>query len=199
MASNITWHDQAVSQEERWKLGGHRGAVVWFTGLSGAGKSSVANAVEKMLNTQHNIRTYLLDGDNIRHGLCQDLGFSAEDRAENIRRVGQVSKLMADSGVVTLAALISPYRRDRDSVRESVNSVAPFLEIYVQASLETCESRDPKGLYKMARQGRIKGFTGIDDPYEEPASPELILDSNGKGIEELAKEACALILERIKL
>jgi adenylylsulfate kinase len=175
------------------------GAVVWFTGLSGAGKSSVANAVEKLLNTQHNIRTYLLDGDNIRHGLCQDLGFSAEDRAENIRRVGQVGKLMADSGVVTLAALISPYRQDRDSVRQSVSAVAPFLEIYVQASLETCEGRDPKGLYKMAREGKIKGFTGIDDPYEEPTSPELILDSNGKGIEELAKEACALILERVKL
>lgn len=173
--------------------------MVWFTGLSGAGKSSVANAVEKMLNTKHNIRTYLLDGDNIRHGLCQDLGFSSEDRAENIRRVGQVGKLMADSGVVTLAALISPYRRDRNSVRDSVSSVAPFLEIYVQASLETCEGRDPKGLYKMARDGKIKGFTGIDDPYEEPSSPELVLDSNSKGIDELAKEACALILERVKL
>jgi adenylylsulfate kinase len=175
------------------------GAVVWFTGLSGAGKSSVANAVEKLLNTQHHIRTYLLDGDNIRHGLCQDLGFSLDDRAENIRRVGQVSKLMADSGVVTLTALISPYRQDRNSVRQSVDSVAPFLEIYVQASLETCESRDPKGLYKMAREGKIKGFTGIDDPYEEPESPELILDSNSKGIEELAREACDLILSKVKL
>lgn len=174
---------------------------MWFTGLSGAGKSSVANAVEKMLNNNepHKIRTYLLDGDNIRHGLCHDLGFSVDDRAENIRRVGQVSKLMADSGIVTLAALISPYRNDRDSVRQSVSSVAPFVEIYVQASVETCEGRDPKGLYKMAREGKIKGFTGVDDPYEEPTSPELVLDSNGKGIDELAKEACALILEKIKL
>jgi adenylylsulfate kinase len=159
----------------------------------------VANAVEKMLNTQYNIRTYMLDGDNVRHGLCQDLSFSLDDRAENIRRVGQVSKLMADSGIVTLAALISPYRQDRNSVRQSVNPVAPFLEIYVKASLETCEGRDPKGLYKMAREGKIKGFTGIDDPYEEPHSPELILDSNSKGIEELARETCDLILGRIKL
>jgi adenylylsulfate kinase len=159
----------------------------------------VANAVERMLNEQHHIRTYLLDGDNVRHGLCQDLSFSLEDRAENIRRVGQVSKLMADSGVVTLAALISPYRQDRKSVRQSVDSVAPFFEVYVQASLETCEGRDPKGLYKMAREGKIKGFTGIDDPYEEPESPELILDSNSKGIEELAREACDLILSQVRL
>lgn len=198
MATNITWHDQAVQQSERWKLGGHKGAVVWFTGLSGAGKSSVANAVEKLLNNA-GIRTYLLDGDNIRHGLCKDLGFSTQDRAENIRRVGQVSKLMADSGVVTLAALISPYRSDRDSVRVSVQEVAPFLEVYVQASLDTCEGRDPKGLYKKAREGLIKGFTGIDDPYEEPTSPELVLDSNCKTIEELAQHACDLILERVKL
>ncbi|KAL3920828.1 MAG: hypothetical protein SGILL_003063 [Bacillariaceae sp.] len=176
------------------------GAVIWFTGLSGAGKSSVANAVEKLLNTQHRVRTYLLDGDNIRHGLCEDLGFSAEDRTENIRRVGQVSKLMADSGVVTLAALISPYRHDRDSVRKSVEDIAlPFVEVHVQASLDTCEGRDPKGLYKMARDGKIKGFTGIDDPYEEPTSPELVLDSNTKGVEELAQEACALIMEKVKL
>ena len=152
-----------------------------------------------MLNQQHQVRTYLLDGDNIRHGLCQDLGFSAADRTENIRRVGQVSKLMADSGVVTLAALISPYRVDRDSVRQSVQGVAPFLEIYVQASLDTCEGRDPKGLYKLAREGKIKGFTGIDDPYQEPSAPELILDSNNKGVEELAKEVCALIMEKVKL
>jgi adenylylsulfate kinase len=175
------------------------GAVVWFTGLSGAGKSSVANAVEKLLNTQHQVRTYLLDGDNIRHGLCQDLGFSVEDRSENIRRVGQVSKLMADSGVVTLAALISPYRKDREAVRTNVHDVAPFLEIYVKASLDTCEGRDPKGLYKMAREGKIKGFTGIDDPYEEPTAPELILDSNNNGVEELAKEVCALIMDKVKL
>jgi adenylylsulfate kinase len=174
------------------------GAVVWFTGLSGAGKSSVANAVESLLNSK-GIRTYLLDGDNIRHGLCKDLGFSLEDRTENIRRVGEVSKLIADSGCVTLAALISPYRADRDSVRKSVQTIAPFFEVYVHASLETCEGRDPKGLYKMAREGKIKGFTGIDDPYEAPTSPELILDSDGKSIDELAKEAYSYIVEKLKL
>ena len=200
MSTNITWHEQVVSQTERWKLSGHKGAVVWFTGLSGAGKSSVANAVERTLNSK-GIRTYTLDGDNIRHGLCNDLGFSVEDRAENIRRVGEVSKLMADSGVVTLAALISPYRSDRDSVRSSVTTVAPFIEVYVKASIETFEGRDPKGLYKMAREGKIKQFTGIsaDAPYEEPASPELTLDSNNKSIEDLATEACDYIIKQVKL
>jgi adenylylsulfate kinase len=199
MSTNVTWHSQAVGQSDRWALGGHRGAVVWFTGLSGAGKSSVANAVERLLNSKR-IRTYLLDGDNIRHGLCKDLGFSLEDRAENIRRVGEVSKLMADSGVVTLAALISPYRSDREAVRRCVQDAgSPFVEVYVQASVETCEGRDPKGLYRMAREGKIKNFTGIDDPYEEPTSPELILDSNAKGIDDLAQEAYDYLIEHIKL
>ena len=137
---------------------------------------------------------------NNRHGLCQDLGFSAEDRAENIRRVGQMSKLMADSGMVTLAALVSPYRADRDSVRKMAEEVGvSFIEIHVKASLQTCEGRDPKGLYKMAREGKIKGFTGIDDPYEEPTSPELVLDSDTKSISDLAQETCAFILDKIKL
>jgi adenylylsulfate kinase len=198
MSTNVTWHEQAVSQTERWKLSGQKGAVIWFTGLSGAGKSSVANAVESMLSSK-GIRTYTLDGDNIRHGLCKDLGFSLEDRAENVRRVGEVSKLMADSGLVTLAALISPYRSDRDSVRSSVTAVAPFIEVYVKASIETCEGRDPKGLYKMAREGKIKDFTGIDNPYEEPTSPELTLDSNNKSIEDLATETCEYIIKQVKL
>jgi adenylylsulfate kinase len=202
MSTNITWHSQAVNQTDRWTLGGHRGAVVWFTGLSGAGKSSIANVVEHLLNTKK-IRTYLLDGDNIRHGLCKDLSFTVEDRAENIRRVGEVSKLMADSGVVTLAALISPYRSDRDAVRQCVQNMdgkgGLFIEVYVQASVETCEGRDPKGLYKMAREGKIKNFTGIDDLYEEPTSPELILNSNAKTIDELAQETYDYLIQRIEL
>lgn len=198
MATNITWHSQAVDQNDRWKLNGHRGAVVWFTGLSGAGKSSVANALERLLNEKR-IRTYLLDGDNVRHGLCADLGFSPEDRAENIRRVGQVGKLMADSGVVALAALISPYRNDRESVRRTVQDVAPFIEVYVRASVDTCEDRDPKGLYKMAREGKIKNFTGIDAPYEEPTSPEVVLDSNAKNIDELAQEMYDYLIQKIEL
>ena len=197
-STNIVWHDQAVSQEKRWKLNGHKGAVCWFTGLSGAGKSSVANQVELLLN-QQGIRTYLLDGDNIRHGLCKDLGFSADDRAENIRRIGQVSKMMADSGVVVLAALISPYRADRDMVRSSVGEIAPFMEIYTKASLSTCEGRDPKGLYKQARAGLIKNFTGIDDPYEEPLNPEFVLDSDNISVEELAEEMVEQLTKKIQL
>jgi adenylylsulfate kinase len=184
---NITWHEQHVSCEQRWQVGGHGGAVLWLSGLSGAGKSSIANQLEGILN-QKGLRTYLLDGDNIRHGLCKDLGFSLEDRAENIRRVGQVAKLMADSGTVVLAAFISPYRADRDAVRASVQDLAPFVEIHVKASVGTCEGRDPKGLYKMAREGKIKNFTGIDDPYEEPMNPELTLDSDCQTVEELCKQ-----------
>jgi adenylylsulfate kinase len=192
-SKNITWHYQKVSREERWQVGGHGGAVLWFTGLSGAGKSSIANQLEMILNRK-GFRTYLLDGDNIRHGLCKDLGFSLEDRAENIRRVGQVSKLMADAGVVVLAALISPYRADRDEVRESVAS-ASFVEIHVKASLETCEGRDPKGLYQLAREGKIKNFTGIDDPYEEPLNPQVTLDSDNKTVQQLADEVASFLVQ----
>lgn len=194
------WHDQAVSQEARWSLGQHKGCVVWFTGLSGAGKSSVANQVEVLLNGK-GIRTYLLDGDNIRHGLCADLGFAAADRTENIRRVGQVAKLLADAGVVVLTALISPYRSDRDAVRRIVQEIEtiPFVEVHVQASLATCEGRDPKGLYKMARAGKITNFTGIDDPYEAPLQPELVLDSNSKTVQALASETVAFLDSALKL
>lgn len=197
-STNIVWHDQSVSQEKRWKLNAHRGCVVWFTGLSGAGKSSVANQVETLLN-EKGIRTYLLDGDNIRHGLCKDLGFSVEDRAENIRRVGQISKLMADAGVVVLTALISPYRSDRNMVRSSVEEIASFQEIFVKASLSTCEGRDPKGLYKAARSGKIKNFTGIDDPYEEPLQADMVLDSDTKSVEELASETVNWLTTKIQL
>lgn len=190
-STNITWHEQQVERAARESLKGHRGAVLWFTGLSGAGKSSIANAVDKMLNDGGS-HTYLLDGDNIRHGLNNNLGFSAEDRAENIRRIGEVAKLMADAGLVTLTAFISPYRVDRDKVRELM-APGEFIEIMCQASLETCEGRDPKGLYKKARAGEIKGFTGIDDPYEAPESPEITLDSDNKDIPTLAAEVVAYL------
>lgn len=196
--NNVTWHEQKVQKEQRWQLNNHQGAVLWFTGLSGSGKSSIANHVDLALN-EKGIRTYLLDGDNIRHGLCRDLGFTLEDRAENIRRVGEVCKLMADSGVVVLAALISPYMADRDGVRERVEGTASFVEVYVKASLETCESRDPKGLYKMAREGKIKNFTGIDDPYEAPTNPDLVLDSDTKSVPDLANETIQWVESRVKL
>jgi adenylylsulfate kinase len=185
-ATNITWHDHHVTKEERIRLKGHRGAVLWFTGLSGSGKSSIANVVDHILH-RRGVHSFVLDGDNIRHGLNSNLGFSAEDRAENIRRIGEVAKILADSGTVALTAFISPYRADRDRVR-ALLAPGEFVEIYVDASLDTCESRDPKGLYKKARAGEIKGFTGIDDPYEAPLKPEIVLDSNRKGIEALANE-----------
>lgn len=193
-SSNITWHDHAVASEDREKALGQKGAVLWFTGLSGAGKSTIANTVDHKLHASGK-HTYLLDGDNIRHGLNKNLGFSAEDRAENIRRIGEVAKLFADAGLITLTAFISPYRVDRDAVRALLPE-GEFVEVYVKASLETCEGRDPKGLYKKARAGEIKGFTGIDDPYEEPLQPEIVLDSDTKGIDELADEVIAYLEEK---
>ncbi|MBI1347471.1 adenylyl-sulfate kinase [bacterium] len=185
-ATNVTWHDHTVTKEERAKLKGHKGAVLWFTGLSACGKSTIANTVDHLLHSMGK-HTYILDGDNIRMGLNKNLKFSAEDRAENIRRIGEVAKLFAESGTITLTAFISPYRADRDKVR-AIMQPGEFIEIFVDASLETCEKRDPKGLYKKARAGEIKGFTGIDDPYEAPEKPELVLDSNNKGIDALAQE-----------
>lgn len=190
-ATNITWHEHMVSPADRAGLKGHKGAVLWFTGLSGAGKSTIANAVDYKLN-QRGVHTYLLDGDNVRHGLNKNLGFSAADRAENIRRIGEVGKLMTDAGLIALTAFISPYRADRDNVR-ALLAPGEFVEIYVQAPLATCEARDPKGLYKKARAGELKGFTGIDDPYEAPEHAELVLDSHGKGIEALADEVIAYL------
>jgi len=193
-ATNVTWHDHAVSREERAKLNGHRGAVLWFTGLSGCGKSCVANAVDQLLHDRR-VHTYVLDGDNIRMGLNKNLGFSPEDRTENIRRIGEVGRLFADSGTIVTTAFISPYREDRNAVRALFKD-GEFIEIYVKASLETCESRDPKGLYKKARAGEIKGFTGIDAPYEPPESGELELDSDNCGIEELAGQVIAYLETR---
>ena len=190
-ATNVTWHEHVVSRDERFKLNGHKGAVLWFTGLSGCGKSTIANAVDYKLY-QAGKRSFVLDGDNIRLGLNKNLGFTPEDRTENIRRIGEVGKLFVNAGTITLAAFISPYRGDRDKVR-AVLGAGEFIEIHVDASLETCEQRDPKGLYKKARAGNVPNFTGISAPYEAPEKPELVLDSNTKGIEELANEVIAYL------
>jgi|TARA_B100000809_G_C15013970_1_gene485990 adenylylsulfate kinase len=185
-ATNITWHESRVERTAREERAGHRGVVVWFTGLSASGKSTVANEVDHLLHAQGK-SSYVLDGDNVRYGLNKNLGFSAEDRAENIRRIGEVARLFVDSGTIALTAFISPYSADRDQARELM-SEREFVEVYVNASLATCEARDPKGLYAKARAGEIKGFTGIDDPYEAPESAELVLDADTKGIEELGAE-----------
>lgn len=171
---NIVWHQHAITREHREKANGHKGAVLWFTGLSGSGKSTLAGAVENHLATM-GVKTYLLDGDNIRHGLCGDLGFSDVDRQENIRRVGEVAKLMVDAGLVVATAFISPYQQDRRKVRE-LFAADQFFELFVDTPVEICEQRDPKGLYQQARLGKIQQFTGIDSPYEVPLSPELQLD-----------------------
>lgn len=190
-ATNVTWHEHLVSKDERFKLNGHKGAVLWFTGLSACGKSTIANAVDYKLNLAGK-HSFVLDGDNIRMGLNKNLGFSPEDRTENIRRIGEVAKLFAHAGTITLTAFISPYRDDRNKVREVMNP-GEFIEIYVKASLEVCEQRDPKGLYKKARAGNLPNFTGISAPYEAPENPELTLDSDNKGIEALADEVIAYL------
>ena len=180
-STNIVWHESSVTKAQRQAQNGHKSAVLWFTGLSGSGKSTISVELEKAL-FEKGVRAYRLDGDNIRHGLNKNLGFSAEDRSENIRRIGEVSKLMLDAGLFTLTAFISPYQEDRDQVRDILET-GEFIEVYVKASVETCEARDPKGLYKKARNGEIKGFTGIDAPYEEPVNPEITLDTDVLDIE----------------
>ena len=189
-ATNIHWHEGEVSRDERWKALGQQGCVLWFTGLSGSGKSTIACALESALVNlgQH---CYRLDGDNIRFGLNKNLGFSAEDRAENIRRIGEVAKLFADAGIITLSSFISPYLRDRQIAREACEKGGmKFFEVYVETPLEVAEKRDPKGLYKKARAGEIKGFTGIDDPYEAPEKPEVLLHTATMSLEE---EVVALV------
>lgn len=171
---NVIWHAHPVARAEREARHGHKGAVLWFTGLSGSGKSTVAGALEQALH-QLGASTYLLDGDNVRHGLCRDLGFSDSDRKENIRRVGEVAKLMVDAGLIVLTAFISPHRAERQMVRAMLGEDR-FIEVYVDTPLAICESRDPKGLYKKARAGELKNFTGIDSVYEAPAQPEIHLD-----------------------
>lgn len=193
-STNITWHEGQVTKEKRQELNNHKSAILWFTGLSGAGKSTLSVAVEKELH-QRGIRTYILDGDNVRHGLNKNLGFSPEDRTENIRRIGEVSRLFADAGVMTLTAFISPYREDRDMVRELVNE-GEFIEVYVKCGLEECEKRDPKGLYQKARSGEIKGFTGIDAPYEEPSSPEVTVETDKHPLEVSVQQVINYLIDK---
>ncbi len=190
-ATNITWHHHRITAEERERLSGHKGCVLWFTGLSGSGKSTIANLVDEKLFLR-GCRSYVLDGDNIRHGLNKNLGFSKEDRAENIRRISEVAKLFADAGIIAITCFISPYREDRAKARALLPE-GRFIEIFVDCPLEICEQRDPKGLYKKARAGEIKGFTGIDDPYEPPESPELVLDSGSTDAETLADQVIAYL------
>lgn len=193
---NIVWHKQSVTRELREKANGHKGCVIWYTGLSGSGKSTVANEVEKSLLSL-GVKSYLLDGDNVRHGLNSDLGFTKEDREENIRRIGEVAKLFADSGTVTGVAFISPYRADRKRARDIVESSGlDFLEVYVNCPLEVCEKRDPKGLYKKARNGEIKNFTGLDAPYEEPLECELVLMSSEAPPSDLAAKVVELLKQK---
>jgi adenylylsulfate kinase len=188
-ATNIVWHQGAVTREDRAQLNGHRGCTVWLTGLSGSGKSTIAVDLEKRL-LERGVRTYILDGDNIRHGLNKNLGFSPEDRTENIRRIGEVAKLFTDAGIVALTAFISPYRADRDQVR-ALMQPGDFVEVFVDCPVEVCEQRDVKGLYKKARAGEIKEFTGISAPYEAPEKPELTLRTAGQSVEESAKQILA--------
>lgn len=175
-ATNITWHDGAITKPDRERMLRQKGVVIWFTGLPSSGKSTIARAVEERLFESGHLG-YVLDGDNIRHGLNKNLGFSPEDREENIRRIGEVAKLFADAGLITMTAFISPYRKDRDRNRELLKP-REFIEVFVKVSLDVAEQRDPKGLYKKARNGEIKEFTGISAPYEEPLNPELILDTD---------------------
>jgi adenylylsulfate kinase len=185
-ATNITWHEGAVAHEEREQLLNQKGVTVWMTGLSASGKSTIACILEQMLLHQKK-HAYRLDGDNIRHGLNKNLGFSAEDRAENIRRIGEVAKLFTDAGVIAITSFISPYKKDRDAVRASMKP-DEFVEVYVQVSLEVAEQRDPKGLYKKARAGQLRGFTGIDDPYETPEKPEILIETETTSAEDAAKQ-----------
>ncbi|GKX47398.1 adenylyl-sulfate kinase [Pectobacterium carotovorum] len=171
---NVVWHAHDVTRESRETLHGHQGVVIWFTGLSGSGKSTLAGALEQVLH-QRGVSTYLLDGDNVRHGLCRDLGFTDDDRRENIRRVGEVAKLMVDAGLVVLTAFISPHRAERKMVQDLLGE-GQFIEVFVDTPLATCEARDPKGLYKKARAGELRNFTGIDSAYEAPEAPDSHLD-----------------------
>ncbi|MBM4373271.1 MAG: adenylyl-sulfate kinase, partial [Deltaproteobacteria bacterium] len=179
---NITWHPTAVDRAARETLNGHRGVVIWFTGLSASGKSTLANAVERALYAR-GIHGYILDGDNIRHGLNKDLGFSPEDREENIRRIGEVAHLFAEAGLLAMTAFISPYRKDRDLAR-GLNEPGRFIEVWCRCSVDACASRDPKGLYKKAFEGKIPEFTGVSAPYEEPLAPELVVDTDRLSIED---------------
>ena len=182
MDKNIVWHKPTVTRNRRADNNGHKSVILWFTGLSGAGKSTIAHALEESLY-QLGANTYVLDGDNVRHGLCGDLGFSDQDRNENIRRIGELAKLFIDGGVIALTAFISPFCADRQKARELVEE-GDFIEVFVKCPLDVCESRDPKGLYKKARAGLIKGYTGISSPYEEPENPEIVIDTSTHDIDQ---------------
>lgn len=192
--NNIRWHESLVSREQREQLNKHKSVILWFTGLSGAGKSTLAHAVEQALH-RRGCRTFVFDGDNVRHGLCADLGFAPEDRVENIRRVGEMARLFLEAGVIALTAFISPYRADRERVRALV-APEDFIEIYCRCPLEVCEQRDVKGLYAKARQGVIKEFTGISSPYEAPQNPELTIDTGSLPLEESVAQILALLRRR---
>lgn len=192
-ATNITWHETTVTAEDREKLLNQKGCVIWFTGLSGSGKSTLANAVEHILHQQRH-HTYVLDGDNVRHGLNKNLGFSPEDREENIRRIGEVAKLFADAGTIVMTAFISPYRADRDQARALI-AEDRFVEVFVDCPVEVCEERDTKGLYKKARAGEIKEFTGISAPYESPFNPEVTINSAELSIEECAEAVVSALVK----
>lgn len=193
-SSNVVWHQATVTRERRERQNGHNSVILWFTGLSGAGKSTLAHATEERLY-ELGCRTFVFDGDNVRHGLCSDLGFSAEDRIENIRRIGEMAKLFLEAGVIPLTAFISPFRKDRERVRSLVPH-GDFLEIYCKCDLNVCESRDVKGLYERARAGEIKDFTGISSPYEEPEAAELVVETDRLSLDDSVEKVLGLLRER---
>jgi adenylylsulfate kinase len=193
-STNVVWHHATVARTEREAQNGHKSAILWFTGLSGAGKSTLAHAVEARLHEMQ-CHTFVIDGDNVRHGLCGDLGFSAADRTENIRRVGEVAKLFVEAGVITLTAFISPFRADRDRVRQMVDT-HEFFEIYCKADLAVCEQRDVKGMYRKARSGEIAEFTGISSPYEAPEAPELVVETGTKPLDACVDEVIDALVRK---
>lgn len=197
MNKNIVWHQASITRDQREQMNGHRAVVVWFTGLSGAGKSTIAHAVEEELYRQ-GCRSFVFDGDNVRHGLCVDLGFSLEDRQENLRRVGEMTRLIIEAGVIALTAFISPMRADRERVRQIVGP-QNFYEIFVACPLAVCEERDVKGMYRRARTGEIKEFTGISSPYEEPESPALRLDTSQLSLEACVEQVLSLLESSLSL
>lgn len=191
---NVVWHKGMITKENRWTLNRHKSALIWITGLSASGKSTIAHELESLLY-EKGIRSYVLDGDNVRHGLNRNLGFSAEDRKENLRRVGEVAKLFVDAGILTIASFISPYASDRSMIR-TLFQEGEFIEVYLDCAIGICESRDPKGLYKKARKGEIVHFTGISDPYEIPVNPEIAVDTSALSVEESVAEILAYMKDR---
>ena len=191
---NIKWHNLTIDRNKLEKMRGHKGMVIWFTGLSGSGKSTLANAVNEVLHLD-GLSTYVLDGDNIRHGLCKDLGFSDEDREENIRRIGEVANLFMNAGIITITAFVSPFNNDRNKVRNIIGS-KDFIEVYCSADIDVCERRDTKGLYKKARLGEIKEFTGISSPYEAPVNPEIVVDTGTLNLNDSVEEVVNYLREQ---